>query len=132
MADASFTIVSCKSIPPPPACVELSPGRGLRRMPDRKPRRPLREKPYTVSTLLASLNSLAKPEMDVMAARSSWRSISLSYSTVTSPPTICSRAKFLSSPMSFPAGTALVRSRLAPSGVVSLPVPWKFRPVRGF
>ena len=27
---------------------------------------------------------------------------------------------------------AEVRSRLAPRGVVRVPVPWKFRPVRGF
>ena len=34
--------------------------------------------------------------------------------------------------MAVPAGRTEVRSRLAPRGVVSLPVPWKFRPVRGF
>ena len=31
-----------------------------------------------------------------------------------------------------PAGTALERSSLAPRGVVSLPVAWKFSPVLGF
>ena len=34
--------------------------------------------------------------------------------------------------MIFPAGQQAVRSRFAPRGVVSLPVPWKFSPVRGF
>ena len=47
---------------------------------------------YTFSTLDASPNSLAKPEMEVIAARSSWRSMSLSYSTVISLVLICSRA----------------------------------------
>src|SRR5699024_3330551 len=47
---------------------------------------------HTTRTLEASVNSLAKSEMEVMAARSSWRSMSLSYSTVTSLPQICSRA----------------------------------------
>ena len=47
---------------------------------------------HTLSTRLASGKSLAKPEMLVMAARSSWRSMSLSYSTVTSEPQIISRA----------------------------------------
>jgi len=46
----------------------------------------------TFSTLAASVNSLAKPETEVMAARSSWRSMSLSYSTTTSLPQICSKA----------------------------------------
>jgi len=44
------------------------------------------------STLDASANSFAKPEILVIAARSSWRSISLSYSTVTSEPLIISSA----------------------------------------
>ena len=66
------------------------------------------------------------------AARSSCRSMSLSYSTITSLPCTISRAKRLSRPMAVPAGRTEVRSRLAPRGVVSLPVPWKFRPVRGF
>ena len=70
--------------------------------------------------------------MVVMAARSSWRSMSLSYSTVTSLPWTISRAKRLSRPMAVPAGRTEVRSRVAPRGVVSLPVPWKFRPVMGF
>ena len=34
--------------------------------------------------------------------------------------------------MMVPAGMAEVRSRLAPRGVDSLPVPWKFSPVSGF
>ena len=40
---------------------------------------------HTSSTFAASVQILPKPEMDVMAARSSWRSMSLSYSTPTSP-----------------------------------------------
>ena len=47
---------------------------------------------YRVRILDASGNSLAKPEMEVMAARSSWRSMSLSYSTLTSLPHTCSSA----------------------------------------
>ena len=34
--------------------------------------------------------------------------------------------------MILPAGIALVRRSFAPSGVASVPVPWKLRPVSGF
>ena len=57
--------------------------------------------------------------------------MSLSYSTITSLPWTSSRAYRWSRPMMVSAGTAEVRSRVAPRGVVSLPVPWKFSPVRG-
>ena len=40
--------------------------------------------PPSFRTLAASWKIFAKPEMEVMAARSSWRSMSLSYSTSTS------------------------------------------------
>ncbi len=46
----------------------------------------------TVSTFPASWKSLAKPAMVVTAARSSCRSMSLSYSTTTSEPCTISRA----------------------------------------
>ena len=67
-----------------------------------------------------------------MAARSSCRSMSLSYSTSTSEPCTISRAYRLSRPIMVPLARAEVRSRVAPRGVASLPVPWKLRPVRGF
>ena len=69
---------------------------------------------HTFSTAEALVQIFPKPEMAVMAARSSCRSMSLSYSTSTSPTRTCSRAYRLSRPMTVPAFTALVRRRLAP------------------
>ena len=47
---------------------------------------------HTFRTQEAPSQILPKPEMEVMAARSSWRSMSLSYSTITSPQRTCSSA----------------------------------------
>ena len=86
---------------------------------------------FSFSTLQASGNSLAKPLRLVTAARSSWQSISLSYSTLMPPACTISSAYRLSRPMMVPFGTAEETNSFAPSGVERQPVAWKFSPVFG-
>ena len=57
--------------------------------------------------------------------------MSLSYSTSTSEPCTISRAYRLSRPIMVPSSRAEVRSRVAPRGVVSLPVPLEVEPRHG-
>ena len=63
-----------------------------------------------------------------MEISSSCLSISLPLSTQMSPDWTISKAQLLSRAMIFPAAIPGTWTKVAPKGVHSLPVPWKFSP----